>query len=155
MSALGRCNADELLNDRQRRARTVVGVASLGLAVLAARRPDVLGTLAAAGATLVRRIAPRGRANRIRGLPGTGRDPKRDFATRRACRLRALAGRRPTPGAHDMTNTQILHHQLRDPPADDAQLAEVRQDTARETAENGAIRRGALGRRYLGAHERF
>lgn len=38
------------LNARQRRARTVVGLASLGLAVLAARRADGLGALAAAGA---------------------------------------------------------------------------------------------------------
>lgn len=37
------------LNAPQRRARTVVGIASLGLAILAARRADSLGSLAAAG----------------------------------------------------------------------------------------------------------
>ena len=53
MAALGCCSVDELparLNDRQRSARTCVGVASLGLAVLAARRAGVLGALGAAGA---------------------------------------------------------------------------------------------------------
>lgn len=38
------------LNAPQRRARTVVGLASLALAVLAAHRADSLGSLAAAGA---------------------------------------------------------------------------------------------------------
>lgn len=53
MTALGCCGARDLperLNNRQRSARALVGVASLGFAVLAARRADVLGTLAAAGA---------------------------------------------------------------------------------------------------------
>jgi hypothetical protein len=53
MTAAGCCSAGELpdrLNDRQRRARTIVGIASLGLAVLAARRAGVPGTVAAAGA---------------------------------------------------------------------------------------------------------
>jgi hypothetical protein len=50
---LGCCTVAELpeqLNDRQRSARTVIGVASLGLAVLAARRSGVLSVLGAAGA---------------------------------------------------------------------------------------------------------
>jgi len=54
MTVAGCCSADESpeqLNDRQRRARTVVGVASLGLALRAARRAGVSGTLMAAGAT--------------------------------------------------------------------------------------------------------
>jgi hypothetical protein len=53
MTALGCCSVEELpgpLNDRQRRARTLVGVASLGLAVLAARRAGILGAVGAAGA---------------------------------------------------------------------------------------------------------
>lgn len=53
MKVRGCGNADELpkrLNDRQRRARMSVGVASLGLAILGARRPGVRGTLVAAGA---------------------------------------------------------------------------------------------------------
>jgi hypothetical protein len=53
MATLGCCSVGELpeqLNDRQRSARTLVGVASLGLAVLAARRPEALGLLGAAGA---------------------------------------------------------------------------------------------------------
>ena len=53
MTVPGCCATDELpeqLNDRQRRARTLVGIASLGLAILAARRAGVAGTLAAAGA---------------------------------------------------------------------------------------------------------
>lgn len=53
MTAPGCCDADELpgqLNDRQRRARRIVGVASLSLAGLAARRAGVSGALAAAGA---------------------------------------------------------------------------------------------------------
>ena len=53
MTVLGCCSMDDLserLNARQRTARTFVGVASLGLAVLAARRAGVLGALGAAGA---------------------------------------------------------------------------------------------------------
>jgi hypothetical protein len=53
MTAPGCCGADKLpeqLNDRQRRARRIVGVASLGLGVLAARRAGGPGALAAAGA---------------------------------------------------------------------------------------------------------
>jgi hypothetical protein len=53
MTTLGCCSVEELpepLNDRQRNARTLVGVASLGLAVLAARRAGALGAVAAAGA---------------------------------------------------------------------------------------------------------
>ena len=45
------CGVDRLpeqLNDRQRRARTVVGVAALGLAALTARRSGRLSALAAA-----------------------------------------------------------------------------------------------------------
>lgn len=53
MTIPGCCNADQLpeqLNDRQRRARTVVGVASLGLAALAARRSGRLRAWVAAAA---------------------------------------------------------------------------------------------------------
>ena len=53
MMARGCCGADEFpdqLNDRQRRARTIVGIASLGLAALAGRRAGVPGALAAASA---------------------------------------------------------------------------------------------------------
>jgi hypothetical protein len=50
MTIPGCCNVDRLpeqLNDRQRRARTVVGVASLAVAALVARRSRRLSTLAA------------------------------------------------------------------------------------------------------------
>lgn len=53
MASLGCCSVDELsgkLNDRQRSARAVVGVASLTVAVLAARSSGVIGVLGAAGA---------------------------------------------------------------------------------------------------------
>lgn len=53
MTLAGCCDAGELpepLNDRQRHARTIVGIASLGLAIFAARRAGVAGTLAAASA---------------------------------------------------------------------------------------------------------
>ncbi len=53
MTVPGCCATNELpepLNDRQRRARAIVGVASLGLAIPAARRAGVAGTLAAVGA---------------------------------------------------------------------------------------------------------
>lgn len=53
MTAPGRCTGAELaepLNDRQRRARRIVGVGSLGLGVFAARRRGVPGALAAAAA---------------------------------------------------------------------------------------------------------
>lgn len=52
MSGCGGCVGEtpHPLNDRQRRARNVVGAASLGLGILAARRAGVLGTLGAAGA---------------------------------------------------------------------------------------------------------
>jgi hypothetical protein len=53
MTVLGCCSVGALperLNDQQRRARTVVGVLSLGAAVLAARRAGVLGNLGAVGA---------------------------------------------------------------------------------------------------------
>jgi hypothetical protein len=53
MASLGCCTVEELpeqLNERQRGARTVVGVASLGVAILAARRPGVISVLGAAGA---------------------------------------------------------------------------------------------------------
>lgn len=51
MTLAGCRNAGELpeqLNNRQRRARTIVGVASLGLAILATRRAGIAGTLTAA-----------------------------------------------------------------------------------------------------------
>jgi hypothetical protein len=54
MTALGCCSVEALperLNDQQRHARTVVGLLSLGAAVLAARRAGALGTLGAAGAS--------------------------------------------------------------------------------------------------------
>jgi hypothetical protein len=53
MASLGCCSVDELsgkLNDRQRSARAVVGVASLTVAVLAARSSGAIGVLGAAGA---------------------------------------------------------------------------------------------------------
>jgi len=53
MASLGCCTVEELperLNDRQRSARTAVGVSSLAVAMLAARRPGVISGLAAAGA---------------------------------------------------------------------------------------------------------
>ena len=53
MTALGCCSAEQLperLNARQRTARTVVGAASLALAVLAARRSGLPAALAATGA---------------------------------------------------------------------------------------------------------
>jgi hypothetical protein len=53
MASLGCCTVEELprkLNDRQRRARTFVGAASMGVAVLAARRSGVISVLGAAGA---------------------------------------------------------------------------------------------------------
>lgn len=52
MTRPGCCHPNELperLNDRQRRARSIVGIASLGLAALAGRRAGAPGTLAAAG----------------------------------------------------------------------------------------------------------
>ena len=51
MTIPGCCSVDQLpgqLNDRQRRARTVVGVIALGLAALAARRSGRLSVLATA-----------------------------------------------------------------------------------------------------------
>jgi hypothetical protein len=53
MTTLGCCASEELpgpLNERQRSARTIVGIASLGMATLAARRAGALGVLGAAGA---------------------------------------------------------------------------------------------------------
>ncbi len=53
MASLGCCAVEELpkhLNDPQRSARTAVGVASLAIGLLAARRPGVISVLAAAGA---------------------------------------------------------------------------------------------------------
>lgn len=53
MTAPGCCDTDEpleQLNDRQRRARRIVGVTSLALGVLAARRAGAPGALAAAAA---------------------------------------------------------------------------------------------------------
>jgi hypothetical protein len=53
MRTLGCCAGDELpgpLNQRQRSARTVVGIASLSMMTLAVRRSGVLGVLGAAGA---------------------------------------------------------------------------------------------------------
>jgi len=53
MTIPGCCNVDQLpqqLNERQRRARLVVGVTALGIAVLAACRGSRLGALAAAAA---------------------------------------------------------------------------------------------------------
>jgi hypothetical protein len=52
MASLGCCTVEvlpQLLNDRQRSARIFVGVASLGVAVLAARRSGVRSVLGAAG----------------------------------------------------------------------------------------------------------
>lgn len=51
MSAVGCCRVDTQapqLNDRQRRARAIVGVASLAIAVLARRRTDLVGALGVA-----------------------------------------------------------------------------------------------------------
>jgi hypothetical protein len=53
MASLGCCTVEELpgkLNDRQRSARAFVGVASLAVAVLAARSSGVIGVLGAIGA---------------------------------------------------------------------------------------------------------
>lgn len=50
MSALGCCRVEQQparLNERQRSARSAVGIASLGVALLAARGPGVLGGVAA------------------------------------------------------------------------------------------------------------
>jgi hypothetical protein len=52
MASLGCCRVEELsgrLTFRQRRARVVVGVASLTVAVLAARTSGVIGVLGAVG----------------------------------------------------------------------------------------------------------
>jgi hypothetical protein len=51
MTSLGCCTVNELpgaLNDRQRRARTVVGVASLTIAALATQRSGAVSVLGAA-----------------------------------------------------------------------------------------------------------
>jgi hypothetical protein len=53
MSAAGFCHVEDLpspLNDQQRNARTIIGVASLGVALIARRKTGLLGTLGAAGA---------------------------------------------------------------------------------------------------------
>lgn len=101
MTAVGCCSVDQSLhplNDRQRMARTTVGITSLALAALATRRAGVLGSLGAAGATWFGASHLVAASTRYAGCPELGAIPS-VLLHRDTCGSAASRGKSSTGGS--------------------------------------------------------